>query len=174
MRRHRIALAALAAVITASVVVAFVTHSVAPSSGPTAVQRTPAPALPTEVMVPPQVTVASLRGKPAVINFWASWCEPCKAEAAGLEQFAVSLQGRVSLVGINWNDGLDSGRRFVATYHWTFPVLRDPDGVVGDEFGVHGLPATYILDANGQIVDVFVGPATAADIQAALRQLRLI
>jgi cytochrome c biogenesis protein CcmG/thiol:disulfide interchange protein DsbE len=59
----------------------------------------PAPALPTSVLVPPRVTVASLRGRPAAINFWASWCTPCRQEAPALERVARSLDGRARLVG---------------------------------------------------------------------------
>jgi thiol-disulfide isomerase/thioredoxin len=66
-----------------------------------------APALPTSVLVPPRLTLAELRGKPAVIHFWASWCGPCHKEAPEIERFARSLHGRANLVGIDLSDGLE-------------------------------------------------------------------
>jgi cytochrome c biogenesis protein CcmG/thiol:disulfide interchange protein DsbE len=173
MRRYRIALLALLAIVLASAAVTLLVHPASTAGHQAAAQHTPAPALPAEVMILPRVTLASLHGKPAVINFWASWCGPCHDEASGLENLARSLDGKVTLVGVDWNDGLDNARHFMAAYHWTFPVLRDPDGLVGDSYGVHGLPATFILDGNGYIVAALIGPQTPADIQNALQQLGL-
>ena len=173
MSRYRIALIALVGIAAAGAATAAAVHLRAQTTTVVDGRLASAPALPIEVMVPPRVTLASLHGKPAVINFWASWCGPCQDEAASLEQFARSRQGRVTLVGVDWNDGLDSGRRFLNTHHWTFPVLRDPDGLVGDDYGVRGLPATFVLDADGRIVSILMGPQTVADIEAALRRAGL-
>ena len=128
----------------------------------------PAPRLPTSVLVPPKVTLASLRGKPAAINFWASWCGPCRQEAPALEQLARSLHGRGHLVGVNWADGLSGARSYISQYHWTFPNLRDPDGVVGNSYRLGGLPTTFILDAHGKITDVLRGPQSIASLRQAL------
>lgn len=131
-----------------------------------------APTLPASVLVPPRLTLAKLRGKPAVIHFWASWCGPCHKEAPELERFARSLHRRANLVGIDWNDGLDGARSFIHRYGWTFPVLRDSNGVVGDRFQLNGLPTTYILDSRGQITDTLIGPQTAAKLRQALPPAR--
>jgi cytochrome c biogenesis protein CcmG/thiol:disulfide interchange protein DsbE len=128
----------------------------------------PASPLPTSVLVPPKVTLASLRGKPAAINFWASWCDPCREEASGLERLARSLHGRARLVGVDWTDGLSGARSYVRQYHWTFPNLRDPDGVVGNSFGIQGLPMTFILDSQGTITDVLRGPQSLESLRQAL------
>lgn len=138
-------------------------------SGNAAQKLRPAPALPTSVLVPPRLTLAELRGKPAVIHFWASWCGPCHKEAPEIERFARSLHGRANLVGIDWSDGLEGARAFIREYGWTFPVLRDADGVVGDRFRLNGLPTTYILDPRGQITKTLIGPQTATGLQRALR-----
>jgi peroxiredoxin len=65
--------------------------------------------------------------------------------------------------------GLDGARAFIREYGWTFPVLRDPSGVVGDRFRLNGLPTTYILDPQGQITETLIGPQTASGLQQALR-----
>ncbi|HEY8640918.1 MAG TPA: TlpA disulfide reductase family protein [Solirubrobacterales bacterium] len=128
----------------------------------------PAPRLPTSVLVPPKLTLASLRGKPAAINFWASWCSPCREEAPALERLARSLHGRARLVGVDWTDGLSAARSYVSQYHWTFPNLRDPDGVVGNSYGIQGLPTTFILDSQGTITDVLRGPQSLESLRQAL------
>lgn len=127
-----------------------------------------APALPTEVLTRPRVTLESLRGKPAVINFWASWCGPCDKEAPELREFARDLRGRGALVGVDWNDALSGAREFIRKNRWTFPNLRDADGVVGNRWGLSGLPNTFVLDRDGRIVTVLRGPQTRAQLERAL------
>ena len=127
-----------------------------------------APELPREVLVGPRVDLASLRGKPALINFWASWCAPCKEEAPELKSFSDGLGGRATLVGVDWNDSADSAREFIAKSGWDYPILRDPTQKVGTEYGLNGLPTTFVLDAHGNIVQTLRGPQTAASLERAL------
>lgn len=128
-----------------------------------------APPLPRAVLVGPRVTLAQLRGKPAAINFWASWCEPCRHEAPELERLWRSLHGQAGLVGVDYADGLASGRSFVRSYGLTYPNLRDPEGASGAGYGIVGLPDTAIVDPRGQLVELLRGPQTAAGLRRALR-----
>lgn len=128
----------------------------------------PAPPLPTAVLQPPPASLANLRGEPALINFWASWCEPCRQEAPELERFQRSLHG-ARLVGVDYTDREGSGRDFVRKYGWSFPILDDPDGVYGARYHLPGLPTTVVLDADGRIVETLRGPQTTADLRTALR-----
>ena len=130
----------------------------------------PAPQLPTEVLVPPRATLASLRGKPAAVNFWASWCDPCRKETPELERLSRSLHGEAQLIGVDYSDGRGSAEAFIREFGVTYPVLRDPDGRVGDRYGVTGLPTTAILNSQGKIVLLLRGPQTEDSVRAALRQ----
>lgn len=130
-----------------------------------------APRLPRQTLVPPRVTIADLRGKPAAINFWASWCDPCRKEAPGLAALAGSLRGHARLVGVDWSDSSGGARAFIRRYAWRFPNLRDANGTTGDAYGIRGLPTTFIVNPSGQIADVLRGPQSAADIQRALRSV---
>ncbi len=127
-----------------------------------------APPLPRQTLVPPRVTIADLRGRPAAINFWASWCDPCRKEAPGLAALAGSLRGHARLVGVDWSDNATGAQRFIRQYRWRFPNLRDANGASGDAYGIRGLPTTFILNANGRIADVLSGPQNAAAIRRAL------
>jgi cytochrome c biogenesis protein CcmG/thiol:disulfide interchange protein DsbE len=129
-----------------------------------------APPLPSQVLNPPRVDLAELRGKPALVNFWASWCHPCRQEAPEMERFARSLHGRARLVGVDWSDDLGNARDFVREHDWTFPVLRDT-GEVGIEYGIGGLPTTFVLDPRGRIVATLRGPQTRADLERALQSV---
>jgi cytochrome c biogenesis protein CcmG, thiol:disulfide interchange protein DsbE len=128
-----------------------------------------APRLPTSVLVAPRVTLTALRGKPALINFWASWCGPCEREAPQLRAFARSLRGRARLVGVNWVDSLGGARAFIHRARWTFPNLRDGDGTVGNAYGIAGLPTTFVLNAQGRIVATLHGPQTRASLTKSLQ-----
>jgi cytochrome c biogenesis protein CcmG, thiol:disulfide interchange protein DsbE len=127
-----------------------------------------APPLPSRVLVPPKVTLASLRGRPAAINFWASWCSPCRKEAPELKRLEYELRGRARLVGVDWTDGTGAARSFVQEYGLTYPNLADTDGVTGRKYGLNGLPMTFILDSRGRITNVLRGPQTAGDLLRAL------
>jgi thiol-disulfide isomerase/thioredoxin len=159
-------------IVGAGLVAALVVAIVASGTTSGTDKKTPAPALPTQGLVRPAVTVASLRGKPAAINFWASWCDPCRAEAAGFARLPRQLGSRARLVGVNWNDNASDARAFVKKYGWHFPVLRDASGTVGNDYGLTGLPTTFILNREGRIVRVLRGPQTADDIRAQLDAVR--
>jgi thiol-disulfide isomerase/thioredoxin len=129
-----------------------------------------APPLPKTVLNGPAVTVAELRGHPAIIAFWASWCRPCHSEAPALERFADSAAGRGRIVAIDHLDPLRANARaFIASYHWTFPVLADPDGTTGGAYGVSNLPTIVVLNASGEIVASESGAQTVASLDRALR-----
>jgi cytochrome c biogenesis protein CcmG/thiol:disulfide interchange protein DsbE len=127
----------------------------------------PAPALPTEVLSGHRVDLESLHGKPALINFWASWCAPCKQEAPELRRFAEQIGHRATLVGVDWNDRPENARAFIAESDWRYPVLRDSSGEVGNAYGLNGLPTTFVLDSSGQIVQKLQGPQTASSLSQA-------
>jgi len=128
----------------------------------------PAPALPAQRLSGPPVTLASLRGHPALITFWASWCGPCAREAPALERFAQGPVGRGRIVGVDWSDGLGSARSFARRYGWTFPTLRDPDGSVGYSYGVTDLPTTFLIDSRGRLRRALYGPQTEQSLGRAL------
>jgi cytochrome c biogenesis protein CcmG/thiol:disulfide interchange protein DsbE len=128
----------------------------------------PAPPLPSAVLQAPKATLAGLRGKPALINFWASWCDPCRKEAPELERLDRSLHGAGRLVGVDYTDQPGPAREFIHQYGWTFPVLEDPDGIYGARYAFSGLPTTVVLDSHGRIVETLRGPQSAAELRAAL------
>jgi cytochrome c biogenesis protein CcmG/thiol:disulfide interchange protein DsbE len=156
-----------AAVVLAVAVVALVLAEVL-TSGSSAPARRSAPPLPAQVLVAPRATLAALKGRPAVVNFWASWCGPCRREAPEISRLAGSLGGRARLVGVDYSDAASGARAFILAHHWTFPILRDASGRAGERYGLGGLPTTFVLDRNGAIVKRLVGPQTAAAVLAAL------
>jgi cytochrome c biogenesis protein CcmG, thiol:disulfide interchange protein DsbE len=157
--------------VAALAVAALIVFEVA-TAGPTGSSARPAPQLPTTVLQPPKTTLADLSGKPALVNFWASWCEPCRKEAPELERLDRSLNGSARLVGVDYTDQEESARAFIKEYGWTFPVLTDPNGVYGARYGFSGLPTTVVLDPAGRIVQTLRGPQTEADFRAALDAAR--
>ena len=161
MRRYRVPLLVVAALVIGLVVLEVVT------SGDH--EEDEAPPLPAAVLVPPKVTVDSLHGKPAVINFWASWCEPCKEEAPHLQRYHERNRDRVAVVGVSYTDQLPGAKKFIARYGWTFPNLSDPEGLAGAEYDLVGLPVTVVLDSEGRVARRLSGPQTEAKLGAAVR-----
>lgn len=133
----------------------------------------PAPALPHETLRGPRVTLASLLAgageRPALVVFWASWCGPCAQEAPALERFARSAAGRRRIVGVDWSDPLRANAQaFIRRYAWSFPVLRDGEGLVGNQYRLTVLPTTFVIDPHGRIRNVLRGPQSEGSLRSAL------
>jgi cytochrome c biogenesis protein CcmG/thiol:disulfide interchange protein DsbE len=110
---------------------------------------------------PGKVSLKSYRGKPVVLNFWASWCEPCKTEAAVLERDWTSYRNRgVVFLGVDYHDLASDARRFVNAHALTFPMLEDGSGRVTGSYGISQVPETYVLDKQGRVVAHLAGPIT--------------
>ncbi len=161
LRSHRAALrVAFAAAAIAALAVGLLAHA--------STARRAAPALPAAALDGRAVTLADLRGRPAAVVFFASWCTDCHVEAGAIERVARTAAWRGRIVGVDYDDGGD-WRRFLREYGWSFPVLDDHSGVVGAAYGINVLPATVVLDASGRIVEVRYGAQTVAGLTAALR-----
>jgi cytochrome c biogenesis protein CcmG, thiol:disulfide interchange protein DsbE len=127
-----------------------------------------APSLPTTALVGAPVTLSSVQGRPALVDFFASWCEPCVGEAPALEHVARALRGRATVVGVDWSDSRRDALQFVARFRWTFPVLSDSNGVSGNAHGIEGLPTAFVLNNRGHIVKRMLGPQTTTTLLQAL------
>jgi cytochrome c biogenesis protein CcmG/thiol:disulfide interchange protein DsbE len=151
---------------SAAVLVVFVVFGLAGSAGR---DGRPAPPLPHEQLSGAIVTLAALRGHPVLVTFWASWCAPCAREAPALERFSGGLNGHATLVGVNWSDlSLSEARAFIKRYGWTFPNLRDSEGTVGVNYGLTGLPTTFVIDSAGRVRATLRGPQTQQTLTHAL------
>jgi cytochrome c biogenesis protein CcmG, thiol:disulfide interchange protein DsbE len=110
---------------------------------------------------PGKVSLASYRGKPVVLNFWASWCQPCKSEAAVLERDWSSYESRgIVFLGVDYHDLASDARRFVSAHSLTFPMLEDGSGKVTGSYGISQVPETYVLNRQGRVVAHLAGPIT--------------
>lgn len=106
-------------------------------------------------------TLADLRGKPMILNFWASWCVSCRQEATELEAFWKKHKDDTLVVGIAIQDDTSEARKFADYYGKTYILGLDTDGRAAIDYGVSGVPETFVIDSQGIIVHKEVGPVTA-------------
>ena len=118
-----------------------------------------------------RVTLAGLAGRPVVVNFWASWCPPCREEAPLLVQLARQAQGDLAVVGVLYQDAPDNARKFVDEFGVPYPTLLDPDGRTAIDYGLTGIPETFFVDRAGVIRAHQVGALTQADLESKLRTI---
>ena len=103
------------------------------------------------------LTLDSFRGKPLVVNFWATWCVPCLEEHEALAGAARALKD-VQFVGVVYEDEESRAAEFLKKSTPPYPSLADPDGRAAIAYGVFGVPETFFIDAEGRIIDKYVGP----------------
>jgi cytochrome c biogenesis protein CcmG/thiol:disulfide interchange protein DsbE len=117
-----------------------------------------------------ELELASLRGKAVVLNFWASWCIPCKEEAPFLEQVWRESRDRgLVVVGLDAKDFRADARRFAERFDLTFPLVYDGPGDTTGPYGVTGFPETFVIDREGRVVRAFAGAVDREDVQEEFR-----
>jgi len=117
------------------------------------------------------VTLAALRGQPVVLNFWATWCPPCRAELPELQAASERLQGQVAIVGVNQAEDVERVRTFVADLGLTFTMPLDERGQVSRAYNVRSLPTTFFIDRTGVIRRIQSGALTEATLAQALESV---
>lgn len=104
-------------------------------------------------------SLADYRGRWVLVNFWASWCIPCREEAPALEEFQRRHGGDgFTVLGIDSRDLSGDGRAFVRRFGLTYPQLRDGDGAAAHDFGTTGVPENYLVDPRGRVRVLVRGP----------------
>ncbi|MGF7238397.1 MAG: redoxin domain-containing protein [Frankia sp.] len=137
-----------------------------------AAHRKVAPDLTGPTLTGGSMSLASLRGRIVVVNFWASWCGPCRGETPGLVSVA-KTHPRVAFLGVNEKDNLSNGKAFAADNHVPYPSIVDRIGQLAAAWPVSpGLPSTFVLDAQGRIAARFTGGTQPSDLTPIFTKLQ--
>jgi len=127
----------------------------------------PVPGLEVNGKAVPGLTNATFAGSVSLVNVWASWCVPCHDEAPLLE--ALGKDKRIKLFGINYKDAPDNARRFLNRYGNPFAATgRDENGRTSIDWGVYGVPETFLVGRDGRIAYKLIGPITAENLRSTL------
>lgn len=134
----------------------------------------PAPAAAGEVVYGPAGTLASMKGKYVLVNFFATWCVPCRTEHPELVRWAArhAAADDASVLQVVYGDRTKNVRAFLDKHGATWPVLDDPTGAIALEWGVRGLPESYLVDPNGFVLAKVTGGATAAGLDRLLQRAK--
>ncbi len=121
------------------------------------------------------VRLSDFRGKPVVLNFWASWCPPCKSEMPDFEEAYLQQGEEIHFLMVNMTDGRQETVEIAAAYvdgqGYTFPVYFDTQSEAAYAYGVQSIPATYFIDAEGHLVTYAVGALDAATLARGIDML---
>lgn len=112
-----------------------------------------------------------LKGKPIVLNFWASWCVSCRTEAHELEKFWQAHKNEVAVVGIAIQDEKDAAKKFATYFGKTYMLGLDEDGKAAIDYGVSGVPETFLIDKNGIIRHKEIGPVSVPMLEKNLAKI---
>lgn len=115
-------------------------------------------------------SLAAFRGKVVVLNFWASWCEPCQLEAPLLEHAQTMLERHdATVLGVTYQDDSSASERFVHSYHVTYPNVRDTSGTYAQSYGTRQVPESFIINRQGRIVAIARGEIEQPFVNRALQ-----
>jgi cytochrome c biogenesis protein CcmG/thiol:disulfide interchange protein DsbE len=115
-----------------------------------------------------RVSLSNRSGGPALVNFWASWCVPCRTEMPVLGVGFVRFGDRVLFIGVDHQDSRSAAQAFVVTAGARYRSGFDPDGTVGTTYGIRGLPTTVLIAADGRLVETVTGALTEARLERLL------
>ena len=121
---------------------------------------------------PGRLSLKALRGKVVLVNFWASWCPPCRGESPLLNRWQRRIRSQdATVLGVDVLDVASDALAFERRYKLAYPSVRDGDGHTRADFDVHGQPETIVVDRRGRIAQTFRGPVTDADLERVLPPL---
>ena len=118
-----------------------------------------------------EVKLTDFRGRPVVVNFWATWCPPCRAEIPHFQDASVKYNGQVVVLGVDQGEPLSVVGDFGAALGVTYPLLLDTDNSVSRQYGVVALPKTVFVDADGVVREVFTGIINRAVLEDRIEKL---
>ncbi len=119
-----------------------------------------------------EVTLAQWQGQGIVLNFWATWCYPCRTEMPALAAFHQE-QSDIVVIGVNYQESAELAKPFVEELGLSFPILLDEQGLLSKALGVRGLPTTYFINASGEVVGSHTGPLTQQALEDIVLRLSL-
>ena len=119
---------------------------------------------------PGKLKLSSLRGKVVVVNFWASWCVPCKSEAPRFQSAFERYKDRVEFVGVDTSDYSGDAGQFLERYGVTYPNVRDPDRRVLGKYGGLPIPRTFVISPDWQVTGYIFGEARSEEIDSAIQK----
>ena len=116
----------------------------------------------------PRVVLADLRGTPVLVNFWATWCVPCRKEMPLLAAADARLEGAVAIVGVDVKDNREAATKFLAARNVNYPSAYDPDEALSDPYGLVGLPVTVLVGRDGRVIERVTGEVTRSRLDGLL------
>jgi len=121
-----------------------------------------------------KINTADLKGKGVVVNFWASWCDPCRDEAAFMQEAAQHEKDKgIVFLGLDYLDQEPQAKAYLAQYGITYPSGPDIQSQAARQYGIKGVPETYFVSPQGEIVQAVIGPVTsAAQLEGFLNKIR--
>ena len=149
------------------------TENEAISNEPTPVAGHPAPDFALKNLEGETVQLSDFKGKPVIVNFWATWCGPCRAEFPEFQRVAEEKGENLVIIGVNntANDTPDYVPDFVQEFGITFPIVLDETGEVVKTYRVLGLPTTVFIDSKGIVKEVFTGPINKTYIEGKFAEM---
>ena len=166
-------------VLTSVALVALLVYGVIGAGGSTTLddavkagEKPAAPSAQLPLLAGGEGSIADWRGKPVLVNFWASWCDPCKDEAPLMERAHRRLKAKGGTVlGVTVDDATEDSKAFMREYGISFPSLRDVEGKLGEDFGTTGVPESFAVDRDGRVIAVSRGQVSREFVDDALRRV---
>ena len=126
----------------------------------------PAPEFTASDLAKGKISLADFRGKPLLLNFWATWCVPCRQELPTLQRFAGDQRGHMAVLGLDELEGASDVGAFTHALDVSYPLALDSDGSIAQRFRVQGLPTSFLIDAQGIVRQTHLGALDASTLRS--------
>ncbi|UOY93232.1 redoxin domain-containing protein [Ectobacillus sp. JY-23] len=137
----------------------------------------PAPDFELQALDGSKVKLSALKGKKVILNFWATWCPPCKEEMPDMQKYYTAHQNDVVIVAVNYTvseraNGQEKVRTFASENGLTFPILLDTQSTVSNTYKVISLPTSYFVDEKGIVRQKYIGPMSEAFMEQTIKNMQ--